>query len=92
MTRRARKRFWYATAHRATDRRRSEQLTALVDAGFGGQLLPGGDTTAPGTPGLPHLLRSCLEQTLGKQALDGILMGDAARAFAWRTPSGPSEG
>ncbi|WP_326764061.1 hypothetical protein OG978_05290 [Streptomyces sp. NBC_01591] len=49
----------------------------------------------PGTPGMPYLLRRLrprLEQDLGKQALDTILVANAARAFAWRTPSDPYEG
>ncbi|MFJ1613300.1 phosphotriesterase [Streptomyces sp. NPDC088251] len=81
-------------AHHATDWRLPEQLTALTDAGFGGQLLLGGDTTVPETPGMPHLLnrlRTRLEQALGKEALDTILVGNPARAFAWRVSS-PSEG
>ncbi|MFJ1846867.1 MULTISPECIES: phosphotriesterase [unclassified Streptomyces] len=81
-------------AHHATDWRLPEQLTALTDAGFGGQLLLGGDTTVAETPGMPHLLnrlRPRLEQALGKEALDTILVGNPARAFAWRVSS-PSEG
>ncbi|MFE4800878.1 phosphotriesterase [Streptomyces sp. NPDC056708] len=82
-------------ANHATDWRLPEQLAALTEDGFGGQLLLGGDTTVPETPGMPYLLRRLrprLEQTLGRQALDGILVGNAARAFAWRTSSVLSDG
>lgn len=82
-------------ANHATDWRLPEQLTALTEDGFGGQLLLGGDTTVPETPGMPYLLRRLrprLERTLGMQALDGILVGNAARAFAWRTSSVLSDG
>ncbi|MCX5345318.1 phosphotriesterase [Streptomyces atratus] len=77
-------------ANHATDWRLPEQPTALTEDGFGGQLLLGGDTTVPETPGMPYLLRRLrprLEQALGNKALDGILVGDAARAFAWRASS-----
>ncbi|MFF0290578.1 phosphotriesterase [Streptomyces sp. NPDC005262] len=73
-------------ANHATDWRLPEELAALADAGFGGQLLLGGDTTVPETPGMPHLLRRLrpqLERTLGKQLLDAILIENPARAFAF---------
>ncbi|MET7859902.1 phosphotriesterase [Streptomyces sp. NPDC005318] len=72
-------------AHHATDWRLPEELAALADAGFGGQLLLGGDTTVPETPGLPYLLRRLrprLEHTLGRRQLDAILIENPARAFA----------
>lgn len=62
----------------------------LAEAGFGGQLLLGGDTTVPGTPGVPFLprrLHPCLEQALGKRALDAVPVDNPARAFARRAPS-----
>lgn len=73
-------------ANHATDWRLPEQLAALADAGFGGQLLLGGDTTVPETPGMPHLLRRVrprLEQTLGKELLNAALIGNPARAFSF---------
>ncbi|MFC9244993.1 phosphotriesterase [Streptomyces sp. NPDC057136] len=76
-------------AHHATDWRLPEQLSALGDAGFGGQLLIGGDTTVPETPGMPYLLRRLrprLEHVLGKELLDAVLVGNPARAFAFGPP------
>ncbi|MGW3745775.1 phosphotriesterase family protein [Streptomyces sp. NPDC005146] len=73
-------------ANHATDWRLPEELAALADAGFGGQLLLGGDTTVPETPGMPHLLRRLrprLEHTLGKRVLGAILIENPAHAFAF---------
>ncbi|MFE4214411.1 phosphotriesterase [Streptomyces sp. NPDC056844] len=72
-------------AHHATDWRLPEQLAALAEAGFGGQLLLGGDTTVPGTPGMPYLLRGLrprLVRSLGEELLDAVLVDHPARAFA----------
>ncbi|MFE6936034.1 phosphotriesterase [Streptomyces sp. NPDC057699] len=72
-------------AHHATDWRLPEQLAALAEAGFGGQLLLGGDTTVPGTPGMPYLLRSLrprLVRSLGEELLEAVLVDHPARAFA----------
>ncbi|MDG4863761.1 phosphotriesterase [Streptomyces sp. T-3] len=76
-------------AHHSTDWRLPEELAALAEAGFGGQLLLGGDSTTPEAPGMPHLLRRLrprLELTLGKDLVDRILTENAARAVAveWR--------
>ncbi|MET8419965.1 phosphotriesterase family protein [Streptomyces sp. NPDC005134] len=73
-------------ANHATDWRLPEELAALADAGFGGQLLLGGDTTVPETPGMPHLLRRLrprLEHTLGERVLGAILIENPAQAFAF---------
>ncbi|WP_335933044.1 phosphotriesterase family protein [Streptomyces sp. PTD5-9] len=80
-------------AHHATDWRLPGQLAALAEAGFGGQLLLGGDTTVPGTPGMPYLLRRLrprLELALGDETVEEILVGNPARALAWHAPAGPS--
>ncbi|WP_124278505.1 phosphotriesterase [Streptomyces sp. ADI93-02] len=72
-------------AHHATDWRLPEQLAALAEAGFGGQLLLGGDTTVPGTPGMPYLLRRLrprLVRSLGEELLEAVLVDHPARAFA----------
>ncbi|MFD5038178.1 phosphotriesterase [Streptomyces sp. NPDC058378] len=72
-------------AHHATDWRLPEQLAALAEAGFGGQLLLGGDTTAPGTPGMPYLLRRLrprLVRSLGEELLEAVLVDHPALAFA----------
>ncbi len=72
-------------SHHATDWRPSEQLAALAEAGFGGQLLLGGDTTVPGTPGMPYLLRRLsprLVRSLGEELLREVLVANPARAFA----------
>ncbi|MFE6041279.1 phosphotriesterase [Streptomyces sp. NPDC056452] len=76
-------------ANHATDWRLPDQLAELADAGFGGRLLLGGDTTVPGTPGMPHLLRRLrprLEQALGKDLLHSVLVTAPARAFAFAAP------
>lgn len=72
-------------AHHATDWRLPHQLAALVEAGFGGQLLLGGDTTVPETPGMGHLLRRLrprLAATLGEEVLEAVIVANPARAFA----------
>ncbi|WNI33620.1 phosphotriesterase [Streptomyces sp. ITFR-6] len=73
-------------AHHATDWRLPSELAALTEAGFGGQLLLGGDTTVPETPGMPHLLRRLrprLEEALGAEFMAAALVGNPARAFAF---------
>ncbi|WP_405696943.1 phosphotriesterase [Streptomyces sp. NBC_01185] len=75
-------------AHHATDWRLPDQLAELAEAGFGGQLLLGGDTTVPGTPGMPYLLRRLrprLERSLGQELLRAVLVENPARAFALAT-------
>ncbi|MBO0916774.1 phosphotriesterase family protein, partial [Streptomyces laculatispora] len=72
-------------AHHGTDWRLPEELAALAEAGFGGQLLLGGDTTVPETPGMPYLLRRLrprLEEVLGAETMTAALIGNPARAFA----------
>lgn len=78
-------------AHHATDWQLPEDLAALAEAGFGGQLLLGGDTTVPGTPGMPYLLRRLrprLDVTLGEALVERMLTGNAARAFGTEWLSG----
>ncbi|MCR8941260.1 phosphotriesterase [Streptomyces sp. OUCMDZ-4982] len=73
-------------ANHATDWRLPDQLVALAEAGLGGQLLLGGDTTVPETPGMPYLLRRVrprLEEALGKELLDTVLTTNLARAFGF---------
>ncbi|WP_285570569.1 phosphotriesterase [Streptomyces sp. RTGN2] len=82
-------------AHHATDWRLPEELAALAGAGFGGQLLLGGDTTVPETPGMPHLLRRLrprLTEVLGADAVDNMLVANPARAFAFAAPEGGGRG
>ncbi|WUW25771.1 phosphotriesterase [Streptomyces sp. NBC_01463] len=82
-------------AHHATDWRLPEELAALAGAGFGGQLLLGGDTTMPETPGMPHLLRRLrprLTEVLGADAVDNMLVANPARAFAFAAPEGGGRG
>lgn len=72
-------------ANHATDWRLPEQLLALAQAGFGGQLLLGGDTTVPETPGMPYLLRRLrprLAHSLGDEVLEAVLVANPTRAFA----------
>ncbi|WP_393054588.1 phosphotriesterase [Streptomyces sp. LN549] len=76
-------------AHHATDWRLPEELAALAGAGFGGQLLLGGDTTVPETPGMPHLLRRLrprLSEVLGAGTVEAMLVANPARAFAFAPP------
>ncbi|ROQ63391.1 phosphotriesterase-related protein [Streptomyces sp. 840.1] len=73
-------------ANHATDWRLPEELAALAEAGFGGQLLLGGDTTVPETPGMPYLLRRLrprLEESLGTDLVEAALVANPARAFAF---------
>lgn len=77
-------------AHHATDWRLPEELAALAEAGFAGQLLLGGDTTVAETPGMPHLLRRPrprLEETLGADTVSALLTANPARAFAFEAPA-----
>ncbi|WP_406447803.1 phosphotriesterase [Streptomyces sp. NBC_00876] len=77
-------------AHHATDWRLPEELAALAGAGFGGQLLLGGDTTVPETPGMPHLLhrlRPRLTEVLGADTMEAVLVTNPARAFAFEEPA-----
>lgn len=77
-------------AHHATDWRLPEELAALAGAGFGGQLLLGGDTTVPETPGMPHLLhrlRPRLTEVLGAATVADMLVANPARAFAFEAPA-----
>lgn len=76
-------------SHHATDWRLPEQLAALAEAGFGGQLLLGGDTTVPGTPGMPYLLRRLrprLVRSLGEELLREVFVANPARAFTLAAP------
>lgn len=78
-------------ANHATDWRLSEQLSTLAEAGFAGQLLLGGDTTVPGTPGMPFLLRPLVPgpaEALGAEAVDRMLVENPSRAFAFGTVRG----
>lgn len=73
-------------ANHATDWRLPEELAALAEAGFGGQLLLGGDTTVPETPGMPYLLRRLrprLEEALGADLVEAALVTNPAGAFAF---------
>nr|WSW70776.1 phosphotriesterase [Streptomyces sp. NBC_00995] len=77
-------------AHHATDWRLPEELAALAGAGYGGQLLLGGDTTVPETPGMPHLLhrlRPRLTEVLGAGTVADLLVTNPARAFAFEAPA-----
>lgn len=77
-------------AHHATDWRLPEELMALAEAGFAGQLLLGGDTTVPETPGMPHLLhrlRPRLAEALGADTVSAMLTANPARAFAFEAPA-----
>ncbi|MFG2227324.1 phosphotriesterase [Streptomyces sp. NPDC048644] len=80
-------------AHHATDWRLPDALRALADAGHGGQLLLGGDTTTAGArsvrggPGMPYLLtrqRARLAAEVGPELVEEILTCNPARAFAAR--------
>ncbi|MGW2654559.1 phosphotriesterase family protein [Streptomyces sp. NPDC001478] len=77
-------------AHHATDWRLPEELAALADDGFAGQVLLGGDTTVPETPGMPHLLRRLrprLTEVLGAETVERFLVANPARAFAFEAPA-----
>ncbi|MGW6912653.1 phosphotriesterase family protein [Kitasatospora sp. NPDC054939] len=75
--------------HHATDHRLTDCLVTLAEAGHGGQLLLGGDTTtaaARGNPGMGYLLRTLrprLARALGEQAVRALFVANPARAFAW---------
>jgi predicted metal-dependent phosphotriesterase family hydrolase len=79
-------------ANHATDWRLLDSLTALVAAGYGGQLLLGGDTTTAraraatgagtGVPNVLAGLRPRVERALGKEATEQLFVGNPARAFA----------
>ncbi len=78
-------------AQHATDWHMPEAVRALADAGFGGQLLLGGDTVTAGArsvnggPGMPYLLRRVrprLAAGLGEELTDRVLRENPARAFA----------
>ncbi|WP_328846960.1 phosphotriesterase family protein [Streptomyces sp. NBC_00258] len=84
-------------ANHATDWRMPEAVRAVAEAGFGDQLLLGGDTTTAGArsvdggPGLPYLLRRVrprLELALGEDLVERVLTENPGRAFAteWRRP------
>ncbi|SEE28283.1 phosphotriesterase-related protein [Streptomyces sp. 2131.1] len=76
-------------ANHATDWRLPDELAELAGAGLAGQLLLGGDTTVPETPGMPYLLRRLrprLEEVLGAEAVEAMLVANAARAFAFEAP------
>jgi phosphotriesterase-related protein len=76
-------------ANHATDWRLADCLETLVDAGHGGQLLLGGDTTTatarrePG--GVPYLLTKLVPRltgVLGGDVVTAMLVANPARAFA----------
>ena len=79
-------------ANHATDWPLAASLRALAEAGYGDQLLLGGDTTTAaarastdGGPGMPFLLRRLrptLEQALGADLVERIFVANPARAFA----------
>jgi phosphotriesterase-related protein len=75
-------------ANHATDWRLSDGLAALVEAGHGGQILLGGDTTTAAAltqPGPGHLLTTLaprLTKLLGGEAVTAMLVANPARAFA----------
>ncbi|WP_410627451.1 phosphotriesterase [Amycolatopsis sp. cmx-8-4] len=79
-------------ANHATDWRLFDGLEALVDAGHGGQILLGGDTTTAaarlvtgGGPGAPYLLSTLaprLTKLLGGDVVTAMLVANPARAFA----------
>ncbi|MEU6170349.1 phosphotriesterase [Streptantibioticus parmotrematis] len=80
-------------ANHATDWRMLDCVAALVEGGFGGQVLLGGDTTTAaarsvngGGPGMPYLtrvLRPRLVERLGEEAAHVVFTANPARAFAW---------
>lgn len=78
-------------ANHATDWRLGDSLAGLVDAGHGGQLLIGGDTTtaAARSIGPGHLagaLRQTLTAELGEDMVRGLFVDNPATALAaqWR--------
>ncbi|MGW5747768.1 phosphotriesterase family protein [Amycolatopsis sp. NPDC003861] len=79
-------------ANHATDQRLFDGLEALVEAGHGGRILLGGDTTTAAArfqPGAAYLLTTLaprLAQRLGGDVVTALLVANPARAFAtnWR--------
>ncbi|MFJ4095854.1 phosphotriesterase [Kitasatospora sp. NPDC089913] len=79
-------------ANHATDHHLFDTVAALVEAGYGDQVLLGGDTTtrtARSSPGPTHLLTALaprLARAFGPEVPHGILTANPARAFAagWR--------
>ncbi|MEU0536816.1 phosphotriesterase family protein [Amycolatopsis tolypomycina] len=75
-------------ANHATDWRLFDGLEALVEAGHGGQLLLGGDTTTAAArhqPGAAYLLTTLaprLTKQLGGDVVTAMLVANPARAFA----------
>ncbi|WP_410638650.1 phosphotriesterase [Amycolatopsis sp. lyj-346] len=75
-------------ANHATDWRLFDGLEALVEAGHGGQLLLGGDTTTAAAryqPGASYLLTTLaprLTEQLGGDVVTAMLVANPARAFA----------
>ncbi|MFJ7214142.1 phosphotriesterase [Amycolatopsis sp. NPDC098790] len=75
-------------ANHATDWRLFDGLEALVEAGHGGQLLLGGDTTTAAArhqPGASYLLTTLapgLTRRLGGDVVTAALVANPARAFA----------
>lgn len=75
-------------ANHATDWRLFDGLEALVEAGHGGQILLGGDTTtaaARAQPGASYLLTTLaprLTELLGGDVVTAMLVANPARAFA----------
>ncbi|WP_233223771.1 phosphotriesterase [Amycolatopsis sp. CA-128772] len=80
-------------ANHATDWRLFDGLEALVEAGHGGQILLGGDTTTAAArwqPGASYLLTTLaprLTELLGGDVVTAMLVANPARAFAtsWRS-------
>lgn len=77
-------------AHHATDWRMPDAVRALAEAGFGRQLLLGGDTVVAGArsvdggPGMPYLLRRLrprLAAEVGTDLVERILTENPGRAF-----------
>ncbi|WIX91607.1 phosphotriesterase [Amycolatopsis sp. DG1A-15b] len=78
-------------ANHATDPRLFDGLQALVEAGHGGQILLGGDTTTAAAryvaegPGMRYLLTTLaprLTKQLGGDVVTAMLVANPARAFA----------
>ena len=75
-------------AHRATDPRLMDSLTALVEHGHADRVLLGSDTTtaaalaAPGMRGLPEVLVPRIARELGAETASRISVRNPARAFA----------
>ncbi|EOD69217.1 phosphotriesterase-family protein [Amycolatopsis vancoresmycina DSM 44592] len=75
-------------ANHATDWRLFDGLEALVEAGHGGQILLGGDTTTAAArwqPGASYLLTTLaprLTKQLGGDVVTAMLVANPARAFA----------